>query len=101
MKAAGWTRHIGTDFPRKVFLWLVESKINMKEKLLTTYFARKSAATALADIGIFMTNLKCEGRWNLKKVAEGYLENSKSQKNKQMNMLDTAVGVINTIRNQT
>eukprot|EP00957_Ditylum_brightwellii_P008705 660693-Ditylum_brightwellii.AAC.1 len=52
----------------------------IQKQLLTTLFARKSAATALADVGISMINLKCVDRWKLDKVADGYLENSKCRR---------------------
>eukprot|EP00957_Ditylum_brightwellii_P152178 11585856-Ditylum_brightwellii.AAC.1 len=52
-----------------------------------TYFGWRSVATALADTGISITNLKQAGRWKSDEVAEGYLENSTPQKNDRMSML--------------
>eukprot|EP00957_Ditylum_brightwellii_P185077 14094115-Ditylum_brightwellii.AAC.1 len=52
-----------------------------------THFAWRSAATALVDASILITNLKQAGRWKTDAVAEGYLENSTAQKNEQMSML--------------
>eukprot|EP00957_Ditylum_brightwellii_P171631 13066977-Ditylum_brightwellii.AAC.1 len=85
---SGQSRNLVPDYPRSVFLWTIKPRLNLKENLLTTQFARRSTATALADTGISMTNLKRVGRWKSDKVAEGYLENSKMQKKEQMKMLD-------------
>eukprot|EP00957_Ditylum_brightwellii_P124143 9463315-Ditylum_brightwellii.AAC.1 len=58
IKHSGQMRNLGPDYSRSVFLQLIKSKLSLKENLLTTHFARRSAATALADAGILMTNLK-------------------------------------------
>eukprot|EP00957_Ditylum_brightwellii_P020770 1566012-Ditylum_brightwellii.AAC.1 len=76
------------DYPRRVLLQAIDCRLNLAENLLMTHFARKFAATALADGGISITNLKHAGRWKLDAVAEGYLENSKTQNNEQMKLLD-------------
>eukprot|EP00957_Ditylum_brightwellii_P067618 5132613-Ditylum_brightwellii.AAC.1 len=57
-KYAGWSSNLGYDYPRKVFLQIIKCRLNLAEDLLTTHFAWRSAATALADGGILVTNLK-------------------------------------------
>eukprot|EP00957_Ditylum_brightwellii_P085472 6501557-Ditylum_brightwellii.AAC.1 len=44
--------------PKKNFLWTIEERLNLELGLLITHFGRRSAATALADAGISITNLK-------------------------------------------
>eukprot|EP00957_Ditylum_brightwellii_P160466 12216143-Ditylum_brightwellii.AAC.1 len=62
-------------------------RLNLAPNLMTTHFGWRSVATALADAGISITNLKRAGRWKSDAVAEGYLENLTAQKNAQMSML--------------
>eukprot|EP00957_Ditylum_brightwellii_P117472 8959528-Ditylum_brightwellii.AAC.1 len=57
-KYAGRTGNIGYDYPRMVFLQTIEDRLNLEPGLLTTHFRWRSAATALADAGISVTNLK-------------------------------------------
>eukprot|EP00957_Ditylum_brightwellii_P096691 7364332-Ditylum_brightwellii.AAC.1 len=59
------------------FLGLIEKKLGLKNKSLSTCFRRRSGATSLADYGISLTNLKCTGHWASAKSAEEYLEHSK------------------------
>jgi hypothetical protein len=57
-KYSGQTRDISYDYPRKHFLWTIKIRLNLEPGLLTTHFAPRSAAAALADAGILITNLK-------------------------------------------
>eukprot|EP00957_Ditylum_brightwellii_P207470 15353127-Ditylum_brightwellii.AAC.1 len=87
IKHSEQSRNLDTDYPQQVFLWTINSRLDLKENLLTAHFAERSAATVLADAGILMSNLKHMGRWKLDKVGEGYLENSKIQKKEQIKSL--------------
>eukprot|EP00957_Ditylum_brightwellii_P195507 14896188-Ditylum_brightwellii.AAC.1 len=69
-KYAGRTRDGGYKHPRKTFLRKIEERLNLELGLLTTHFAWQSAATALADAGISITNLKQAGRWKSDAVTE-------------------------------
>eukprot|EP00957_Ditylum_brightwellii_P016198 1219006-Ditylum_brightwellii.AAC.1 len=80
-KYAGQSQDIGYNYPRKSFLQTIEERLNLEPDLLTTHSARRSAAIALADAGILITNLKRPGRWKSDAIAEGYLENLTAQKN--------------------
>eukprot|EP00957_Ditylum_brightwellii_P102468 7810732-Ditylum_brightwellii.AAC.1 len=57
-KHAGQSSNIGYDYPRTVFLRTIKERLNLVPHLLTSHFGQRSAATALADIGISITNLK-------------------------------------------
>ena len=54
----------------------------------TTHSFRRSAATALADSGVSITNLKRHGRWKSDAVAEGYIDNSAPLLEEKMNLLN-------------
>eukprot|EP00957_Ditylum_brightwellii_P002858 219607-Ditylum_brightwellii.AAC.1 len=86
-KYAGRSSNIGCNYPRTVFLRTIKTRPNLAPNLLMTHFGQRSAATALADAGILITNLKQAGRWKSDLVVEGYLENSTAKKNEQMSML--------------
>ena len=53
----------------------------------TTHTFRRSAATALADNGETMTNLKRHGRWTSESCVEGYIDNSKKIKADRLRLL--------------
>eukprot|EP00957_Ditylum_brightwellii_P206000 15346374-Ditylum_brightwellii.AAC.1 len=72
-KYAGRSSNIRYDYPRTVFLWTIKERLNLEPDSLTAHFAWRSAATALADTGISVTNLKQAGRWKSDAVAEGTL----------------------------
>eukprot|EP00957_Ditylum_brightwellii_P065044 4933767-Ditylum_brightwellii.AAC.1 len=91
-KYAGQKGNISYDYPRTVFLRSIEERLNLEPGLLTTHFGWRSAATALTDTGILITNLKQAGRWKNDAVAEGYLENLTAQKHEQMSMLGVKGG---------
>eukprot|EP00957_Ditylum_brightwellii_P131083 9998736-Ditylum_brightwellii.AAC.1 len=57
-KYTGRTSNIGYNYPRTVFLWTIKERLNLAPNLLTAHFGWRSAATALADAGISITNLK-------------------------------------------
>eukprot|EP00957_Ditylum_brightwellii_P207803 15354581-Ditylum_brightwellii.AAC.1 len=86
-KYATRTGNIGYDYPRTVFLRTIEERLNLEPGSLTTHFSWRSAATALADAGISITNLKRAGRWKSDTTAERYLKNSSAQKKEQLSML--------------
>ncbi|KAJ8912180.1 hypothetical protein NQ315_006147, partial [Exocentrus adspersus] len=72
----------------------IPSKISMYLGLpnpssYTGYCLRRTSATVLADAGASVTNLKRHGGWKSSTVAEGYLEESISLKNKTERMLST------------
>ncbi len=55
----------------------------------TGHCLRRTSATALADAGATMTNLKRHGGWKSSTVAEGYLADSIELKNQTARMLST------------
>ncbi|XP_074034359.1 uncharacterized protein [Leptinotarsa decemlineata] len=55
----------------------------------TGHCLRRTSATALANAGATMTNLKRHGGWKSSTVAEGYLEDSIELRNKTARMLST------------
>ncbi|XP_074030226.1 uncharacterized protein [Leptinotarsa decemlineata] len=55
----------------------------------TGHCLRRTSATALANAGATMTNLKRYGGWKSSTVAEGYLEDSIELRNKTARMLST------------
>nr|XP_023029625.1 uncharacterized protein LOC111517651 [Leptinotarsa decemlineata] len=55
----------------------------------TRHCLRRTSATALANAGATMTNLKRHGGWKSSTVAEGYLEDSIELRNKTTRMLST------------
>ncbi|XP_074025424.1 uncharacterized protein [Leptinotarsa decemlineata] len=55
----------------------------------TGHCLRRTSATALANAGATMTNLKKHGGWKISTVAEGYLEDSIELRNKTARMLST------------
>ena len=67
----------------------IEGILGLEANTLKTHSWRRSGASALADTGISLINLKKAGRWKSSKVAEGYIENSKSRKIDQMKRLDS------------
>ncbi len=56
-------------------------------KLYTGHCWRRSGATALANAGETITNLKRIGRWRSDQVCEGYIEDSENFKEEAASML--------------
>ena len=65
----------------------VEQVLGLSVNSLTTHAFRRSGATALANAGASLIQLKRAGRWQSSKVAEGYIENCLPEKRKQVSMM--------------
>ena len=61
--------------------------LGLPEKSLTTHTFRRSGATVLANNGASLIQLKRAGRWTSSTVAEGYIEQSIPEKQKQVSMM--------------
>eukprot|EP00957_Ditylum_brightwellii_P118399 9030305-Ditylum_brightwellii.AAC.1 len=71
---------MGYNHQRSKFCRMIEEKLGLEEKSLIAHFARRSEAIALANIGIFMPNLKRSGMWASTLVVEEYMEHSHASK---------------------
>ena len=69
-------------------LRLIEFWLGLPVKCLTAHCFRRSGATALADSGASVINIKRAGRWRSLTTVEGYLEHSKQERMIRMAHLD-------------
>ena len=65
----------------------VEELLKLPKGSLTTHSFRRSSATALANAGASLIQLKRAGRWQSSAVAEGYIEHCLPEKRKQVTMM--------------
>ena len=65
----------------------VEHLLKLPKGSLTTHSFRRSGATALANAGASLIQLKRAGRWQSSTVAEGYIEHCLPEKRKQVTMM--------------
>ena len=79
---------MGYRAPNVKFCRLIEKKLGLPEKTLTSHFGRRSGAVALADAGCTMLALKRAGRWASNAVAEGYISHSKATKKERAEMFE-------------
>ena len=64
-----------------------EEILGLAKGTLTTHTFCQSGATALANNGASLIQLKQAGRWSSSAVAEGYIENSLPEKRKQVSLM--------------
>ena len=82
-------QNMGINRPSSKFCRMIEEKLGLKAKCLTSHFGRRSGAVALADAGISMPNLKRAGRWASTLAVEEYMEHSHASKKERLTLLDT------------
>eukprot|EP00957_Ditylum_brightwellii_P077578 5895180-Ditylum_brightwellii.AAC.1 len=80
---------MGINHPRTNFCRMIEEKLGLAEKSLTSHFGRRSGTIALADAGISMPNLKLAGRWASTLAVEECMEHIHAGKKECLILLDT------------
>ena len=74
----------------------IEEILGLKRGTIMTHPFRRSGATALADAGASVIQLKRAGRWSSQKIVEGYIEHCLPEKRTRAQMLtgDESVEVV-------
>eukprot|EP00957_Ditylum_brightwellii_P059935 4550420-Ditylum_brightwellii.AAC.1 len=75
---------MGVNYPRSKFCRMIQEKLGLEEKSLTTHFGRQSTDVALVNAVMLMPNLKQAGRWASLLAVKEYMEHSHASKNKRM-----------------
>eukprot|EP00957_Ditylum_brightwellii_P182529 13904290-Ditylum_brightwellii.AAC.1 len=68
---------------------MIEEKLGLKQKSLTTHFGRQSGAVALTDAGISMPIYNRVGTWASILAVQEYIEHSHASKKEHLTLLDT------------
>lgn len=91
---------IGINQLRKLPSKVAEYNKLPDPKIYTGHSFRVSGATALADAGITVTNLKRHGGWKSDSVVEGYLRESKKAKSDVATMIAGDNASVSTTQQQ-